>query len=175
MDTQTPVIRPAVQGEIDSICQFVLAARLDMFAAVPSSLHIPKTQKEFVTFERDYLDDPRGAFLIAKAGDALIGTIGYVAYDHRFPQLDLEEDGRIVEVVKLYVDPKWRRNELATRMFRMLEQLAHQAGIRQLYLHTHPFLPGSIKYWQTQGFEIIDVESDPVWQTTHMIKAVCAE
>jgi hypothetical protein len=37
-----------------------------------------------------------------------------------------------------------------------------------LYLHTHPFLPGALGFWERQGFRIVDVESDPVWRTTHM-------
>jgi hypothetical protein len=35
-------------------------------------------------------------------------------------------------------------------------------------MHTHPFLPGAIGFWQKHGFEIVEQEEDPVWQTTHM-------
>ena len=37
-----------------------------------------------------------------------------------------------------------------------------------LYQHTHPFLPGAIRFWEKQGFSLTDVETDPVWNTTHM-------
>ena len=37
-----------------------------------------------------------------------------------------------------------------------------------MYLHTHPFLPGAIDFWLRQGFEVVDVDADPVWRTTHM-------
>ncbi|MNP68286.1 hypothetical protein D3C76_1642210 [compost metagenome] len=53
-------------------------------------------------------------------------------------------------------------------MFAALRQAAEQAGVECLYLHTHPFLPGAIAFWERQGFVVIDVEQDPVWQTTHM-------
>lgn len=43
-----------------------------------------------------------------------------------------------------------------------------QAGIQCPYLHTHPFLPGAITFWERQGFVIVDLEADPLWRTTHM-------
>jgi hypothetical protein len=46
------------------------------------------------------------------------------------------------------------------------EALVQQVEV--LYLHTHPFLPGAIGFWERQGFAVVDVEDDPVWHTTHM-------
>lgn len=38
-----------------------------------------------------------------------------------------------------------------------------------MYLHTHPFLPGAIRFWEKQAFDIIGVdEEDEVWRTHHM-------
>lgn len=38
-----------------------------------------------------------------------------------------------------------------------------------MYLHTHPFLPGAIRFWQKQGFDVVCVdEQDEVWRTHHM-------
>lgn len=164
-----PVIRHATPEEIPEVVDFVMAARREMFSMVPSRLHVPKVQRELAQFRQDYLDDPNGAFLVATANGTLIATIGYVAYDYRFPQLDFGNQ-RVVEVVKLYVDAKWRRAGLATKMFALLEQEAWKAGIGHLYLHTHPFLPGSVKFWERQGFKQLYVDDDPVWRTTHMDK-----
>ena len=93
--------------------------------------------------------------------------IGYLPYDHRFSQLDYAGE-RVVEVVRLFVLPAYRRRGLAAALFGALRQQALQAGIGCLYLHTHPFLPGAITFWERQGFAVVDVEPDPVWQTTHM-------
>lgn len=166
-----PIIRHALPADIPAIVDFVLAARSDMFSEVPSRLHTPKTQRELATFEQDYLNNPNGAFLTATVDGALIATVGYVAYDDRFPQLNFDGQ-RVVEVVKLYVDPKWRRTGLATRIFAVLEEEAWRAGIRHLYLHTHPFLPGSVRFWKRQGFRVLCVDEDPIWRTTHMSKAL---
>ena len=94
-------------------------------------------------------------------------TIGYLPYDGRFPQLDYR-GRKVVEVVRLFVLPAHRRAGLAAQLYRALLALAQADGVQLVYLHTHPFLPGAIEFWQRQGFEIIEVDADPVWQTTHM-------
>lgn len=169
--TSPPVIRHATLEDTLPIEDFVIASRHDMFSAIPPEFHIPKTKRELARFQTDYLDDPNGAFFTARIDGALIATIGYTAYDHRFPQLDFG-DRRVVEVVKLYVDPEWRRDGVATQMFRALEREARRVGIEHFYLHTHPFLPGSIRFWERQGFQIQHVDDDPVWRTTHMDKSL---
>ncbi|WP_150776492.1 GNAT family N-acetyltransferase, partial [Pseudomonas fluorescens] len=73
-----------------------------------------------------------------------------------------------VEIVLLFVVPSLRRSGVAGAIYRSLKDLALADGVEVIYLHTHPFLPGAIEFWQRQGFEIIDVDADPVWQTTHM-------
>jgi hypothetical protein len=41
--------------------------------------------------------------------------------------------------------------------------------VQYMYLHTHPFLPGAIRFWEKQGFGIICIdEEDEVWRTHHM-------
>jgi len=57
---------------------------------------------------------------------------------------------------------------LAGELYRTLEGMAQANGVEVVYLHTHPFLPGAIDFWIRQGFDVVDVEADPVWQTTHM-------
>ncbi|MDF2491224.1 MAG: GCN5-related N-acetyltransferase, partial [Pseudomonas sp.] len=73
-----------------------------------------------------------------------------------------------VEIVRLFVAPAFRRSGLAARLCSELREHAISQGVEMLYLHTHPFLPGAVRFWERQGFEVVDVEADPVWQTTHM-------
>ncbi|KAF4468477.1 GNAT family acetyltransferase [Fusarium albosuccineum] len=160
-------IQPATPDEIPAIVDFVMTARADMFPMLDQTSHKQLAERELVSFQQTYLDHPEAAFLTARADGRLIATIGYVPYDHRFPQLEIEHK-RVVEVIRLYVDPSWRRAGLASKLHAALEQTAHRAGIEQLYLHTHPFLPGAIRFWERQGFSIIQIEDDPVWHTTHM-------
>lgn len=112
-----------------------------------------------------------GVFLVAHDQSRLVAGIGYLPYDHRFAQLDYRAR-RTVEVVRLFVAPEYRRHGLAGALFAALREKAREAGVEWLYLHTHPFLPGAIGFWEGQGFGIVDVEEDPVWRTTHMHRAV---
>ena len=43
----------------------------------------------------------------------LLGAIAYRKYDGRFPQLQFEENKKIVEMIRLYVLPDARRSGLA--------------------------------------------------------------
>ncbi|KAF2036735.1 acetyltransferas-like protein [Setomelanomma holmii] len=130
---------------------------------------------EPVPFERKhevvaFINDPFGPgryFLEARDGTRLIAAIGYVPYNHRFPQFKYH-DLHTVEVVRLYLLPEYRRRGLAAALFSTLYQRAHATGIQRLYLHTHPCLPGAVKSWRKHGFEIVQVEDDPTWRTTHM-------
>jgi GNAT superfamily N-acetyltransferase len=106
-------------------------------------------------------------FLAARAEKELIGAIGFVAYNHRFAQFDYRSV-RTAEVVRLHVEPGYRRCGVATALFEALCERARDEGVECLYLHTHPFLPGALAFWERCGFEIVLVERDLEWRTTHM-------
>ncbi|KAF7546319.1 hypothetical protein G7Z17_g8525 [Cylindrodendrum hubeiense] len=162
----------ATSDEIPAIVDFVTAARADMFPMLDTPSHKEQAKHQLASFQRTYLDHSDGNFLTAWTDDGrLIATIGYLAYDGRFPHLDFGRD-RVAEVVRLYVDPAWRRGGLASKLVAALEQRARQAGINRLYLHTHPFLPGAIRFWERNGFVLLGVDDDPVWRTTHMDRSL---
>lgn len=149
--------------EIPEVVDFVMQARAGMFPMLDAAA----TPDDLQHFANTYLNARHGRFLIARQGDRLLGAIGYLPYDGRFSQLDYQGLD-VVEVVRLFIDLAVRRLGLAARLFTALKTDAIAQGIEVLYLHTHPFLPGAIAFWQRQGFAIIDVEDDPLWQTTHM-------
>ncbi|KAF5721327.1 GNAT family acetyltransferase [Fusarium globosum] len=164
-------IQPATHDEIPTIVDFITKARADMFPFLDQSSSDQMAQKELDIFKQRYLDHPRGVFLTAHSDGRLIATIGYVAYDGRFSHISLESEN-VVEIVRLYVDPEWRRAGLASRLFDTLVETARRSGIKQLYLHTHPFLPNAINFWKGKEFSAITVDEDPVWQTTHMKRSL---
>lgn len=108
-----------------------------------------------------------GYFLTARSKGHVVASISYVPYDNRFAQLSYH-DKRVVELGRVYVLPAYRRCGLAAAMFGKLGEHAGKQGVECLYLHTHPFLPGTIGFWEKRGFEVLGVEDDTVWQTTHM-------
>ena len=147
---------------IPDVLSFVLNARAELFPKLSAS-GVPE---DLARFEATYLQGD-GRFLVARNDDQIVAAMGYLPYDNRFPQLDYR-GRRTVEVVRLFVLPAFRRFGLAGMLYRELEALARADGVEVMYLHTHPFLPGAIDFWIRQGFTVIDVEPDPIWQTTHL-------
>ncbi|KAI8264280.1 hypothetical protein K4K53_003568 [Colletotrichum sp. SAR 10_77] len=164
-------IQSAKSEDIPAIVDFIKQARSVMFPWIDAESQNQHAQRELANFSRTYLDNPNGAFLTAYGNGQIIAAIGYAPYDDRFPELGLGREG-VVEFVRLYVNPAWRRAGLASKLCAALEQRARDAGMTKLYLHTHPFLEGAIGFWERQGFSILQVDDDPVWQTTHMSKAL---
>jgi GNAT superfamily N-acetyltransferase len=159
-------IQPVTAADIPDVLTFVLQARAQLFPKL-SAAGMPA---DLADFEAVYLQGD-GQFLLAREGDRIVAAIGYLPYDGRFSQLDYS-GRKTVEVVRLFVLPAFRRFGLAGRLYLALEALARADGVEVVYLHTHPFLPGAIDFWVRQGFEIVDIEADPVWQTTHMHKPI---
>ena len=159
----TLTIQEVTRAEIPETIEFAMRARAEVFPMLDASV-LPA---DLAAFEQVYLNGDRGKFLTARHDGKIIAAVGYLPFDHRFPQLDYT--GRdTVEIVRLYVMPQFRGDGLASRLCEALWAHAEAIGIEVLYLHTHPFLPGAIRFWEKQGFSVTDVETDPVWNTTHM-------
>ena len=156
------IIQSPSRTAVGEVVAFVDNARRELFPVLANA----PLPNDLAHFEATYLDG-EGCFLEARDQGRLIAAIGYLPYDHRFQQLDYQGK-HVVEVVRLFVLPEYRRHGLAAALFAALRDQAIEDGVECLYLHTHPFLPGAIRFWARQGFGVIDVEDDPVWQTTHM-------
>ncbi|MEX5549839.1 GNAT family N-acetyltransferase [Pseudomonas pergaminensis] len=160
--SSSPIIQAVTAADIPEALRFVLQARAELFPTL-SATGMPA---DLARFEAIYLQGD-GQFLLARDEGQIVAAIGYLPYDRRFPQLDYQGH-KTVEVVRLFVLPAFRRCGLARELYRALEAMARTEGVEVMYLHTHPFLPGAIDFWIRQGFAVVDVEADPVWQTTHM-------
>lgn len=160
--SSSPIIQVAAAADIPEVLRFVLQARAELFPKL-SATGMPA---DLAQFEAIYLHGD-GPFLIARDEGQIVAAIGYLPYDERFPQLNYQ-GRKTVEVVRLFVLPAFRRFGLAGELYRALEALAKADRVAVMYLHTHPFLPGAIDFWLRQGFEVVDVDADPVWRTTHM-------
>lgn len=157
-----PIIQAVTAADIPEVVRFVLQARAELFPTL-SATGMPA---DLADFEAIYLHGD-GRFLIARDEGQIVAAIGYLPYDGRFPQLNYHAR-KAVEVVRLFVLPAFRRFGLAGELYRALETQAKAQRVAVMYLHTHPFLPGAIDFWLRQGFEVVDVDADPVWRTTHM-------
>jgi GNAT superfamily N-acetyltransferase len=151
-------IEAVTPSTVNQVVTFLNNARREMFPALHTQL-----EDNVARWVQS------GSFLAARDATSkeLIATIGFVPYNHRFPSLDYR-DLLTVEVVRLYVLPQYRRGGLGARLFEELKAKAEEQCVQRLYLHTHPFLPGAVEFWEKRGFGVVDVEKDEVWKTIHM-------
>ncbi|MCU1784803.1 GNAT family N-acetyltransferase [Pseudomonas sp. 13B_2.1_Bac1] len=157
-----PIIRAVTTADIPEVLAFVLEARAELFPKLDAT----GMPADLAHFEAIYVQG-EGRFLVACDQGQIVAAIGYLPYDGRFPQLNYQGQ-KTVEVVRLFVLPAFRRLGLARALYLALEAQAKADRVAVMYLHTHPFLPGAIDFWLRQGFEVVDVDADPVWRTTHM-------
>lgn len=143
---------------------FIMQSRKQLFPM----LNHDTLPKDLQQFHHYFIEDELGCFLTLYWQQQLIGSVGFCRYNHRFHQFDLSAH-RTVEIVKLFIDPNFRRLGLAHYLVYQLKQIAQQRQITHLYLHTHPFLQGAKNFWLKQGFDILHQEQDGVWDTIHMI------
>lgn len=132
----SPLIAPTIA--------FATSAWLSLFAERAKTTATPA---DLVAFDQHYLqpaspDTIRGAFIVAHRGDTIIGTIAYRPFEYRWKNLpQLEYKGKkLVEVVRLFVDPQERGKGLAKVLIDALirEAKAEPVGLDGMYLHTQP-------------------------------------
>jgi GNAT superfamily N-acetyltransferase len=157
-------IREIEKERIPELVTYVMDFRKVLFPMIDHSV-IPD---DLANFEACYVADDNAVFLVATdLSDAIIGTIGMRRYDHRFPHLDYT--GQVVnEVLKLYVEPAYRKKGLGRTLVNALKSEAWQRGIETLYLHTHPFLSGAQEFWTKQGFRMVCQDDTVIFRTIHM-------
>ncbi|GAO93405.1 hypothetical protein PSA5_11830 [Pseudomonas syringae pv. actinidiae] len=71
-------------ADIPQTVDFVMRARAEIFPLL-DTVTVPP---DLAGFEQVYLSGKDGKFLIARCDERIIAAVGYLPYDHRFPQLD---------------------------------------------------------------------------------------
>lgn len=149
---------------VAEVLPYVLNFRRKLFPMLDPN----QVPKDLAVFEYVYLQNSAGTFLQARTEDSrLIGVIGMLNYDYRFPHVDIDAR-KTVEVARLFVDPHYRRTGLGTALFQSLLVVAREKQIERLYLHTHPFLEGAYEFWMRQGFRLIEYCDESGFPTMHM-------
>lgn len=150
--------------DLSQVQDFLQQARLSMFAGRIKPDELPADLRDF---KRVY-DSGNGRMLMAlDATGKVQATVACRDYDDRFEQLHFVQQ-KVVEVVRLFVAPELRRSGLGSVMVNEIRQHAQDCEVDVLYLHTHPFLPGALEFWQAHEFAVMARDADPLWQTIHM-------
>lgn len=158
-------ILPVGLRDQEEIIAYVLKTREHLFPMLNHHV-IPKDLQAFAS---TYIEADIGVFLQARTEQGeLVGTIGMMAYDGRFPYLSFTEN-KIVEVVKLYVEPAYRKSGLGTALVQELKKIGRRQGVELFYLHTHPFLEGAYEFWLKQGFDLVVSTEEAGFETLHMV------
>ncbi|SMG39119.1 GNAT family N-acetyltransferase [Sphingobacterium psychroaquaticum] len=168
MNMEQHIITLVEERHKDEILSYVIAFRKKLFPMLDSD----KIPDDLRFFEETYITHPYGAFLQARTKSGkLVGVIGMMAYDFRFPHLPLDQRPT-VEVARLFIEPDVRRSGLGTTLFQALLRCARERSIERLYLHTHPFLTGAYEFWLKQDFSLVDFCEEGGFSTIHMERQV---
>lgn len=150
--------------EIVPIQSYVMDFRRELFPMLDNTIR----PRDIEHFAERYVNHEDGLFLQAKDENGrLMGVIGMMPYDYRFPYLDYTHQ-KTVEVARLFIEPDCRRLGLGSALFAELMKQAQIKGIEVLYLHTHHFLTGAFEFWERQGFRHIYTSIDNEQETLHM-------
>ncbi len=171
MKIQQPyTIKKVQESDISQIIEFMMRIRKEIFPML-SEDQIPP---DLIHFDQHYIQRENSAVYAAFFEDGtVLGTIGICPYDGRFGQLQqFYKQIPTAEIVKCYIDSKYRRLGIGTLLFNKALCFCGYMGYQKLYLHTHPFLPGAIPFWKAKGFEERLAEDDPVWNTVHMDRKI---
>lgn len=135
--------------------------------------YVPEWHQDIVNMEDYYINPDRNAFFIAysESGE-IIATIGLRAYDKNFEKFEgIYSNDTTSSIWRLFVDRRYRRCGLASKMFSVAENFAKDKDYKNIYLHTHRTLEGALQFWMKMGFIITLDEGDEL-ETVHMEKFI---
>ncbi len=135
--------------------------------------YVPEWHQDIVKMDEYYINPENNNFFVAynETGE-IIATIGIRAYDKDFPEFrQLYSKDTTSSIWRLFVDERFRRCGLASKMFSIAENFANEAGYDKIYLHTHKNLDGALEFWTKMGF-VVALDSNDELETVHMDKKI---
>ncbi len=136
--------------------------------------YVPEWHQDIVNIDEYYINPKRNNMFVAynEENDEIIATIGIRAYDKNFPQFKhLYSNENTASIWRLFVDRRYRRCGLASKMFNVAENFAATEEYSEIYLHTHKTLEGALSFWTKMGF-ITTIDEEDELETVHMDKKI---
>lgn len=164
------IIRELDENSIDDVQKFLFKQIKQEFGFD----YVPAWHQDIIGMDEFYINPDRNNFFIALNAQTneIIATIGIRAYDKEF---DVFKDRYLKEntasIWRLFVDKKYRRCGIASKMFAIAENFANNKSYNEIYLHTHKTLDGAIEFWTKMGF-IITLDEENELKTVHMDKQI---
>ena len=136
--------------------------------------YVPEWHQDIIKIDEYYINPNRNNFFVAydeKTSD-IIATIGIRSYDKDFPEFrHLYSKDKTSSIWRLFVDSRYRRCGVASKMFNIAENFAFESNYDEIYLHTHKNLDGALEFWTKMGF-IVALDSNDELETVHMDKQI---
>ena len=136
--------------------------------------YVPKWHQDIICLNEYYINPKNNNFFIAFDANTygIIATIGLRSYDKDFDQFkDIYSKDTTASIWRLFVDKRYRRCGLASKMFNVAENFANQCNYQNIYLHTHKNLNGALNFWMKMGFGVT-LDSNDELETVHMDKQI---
>ena len=133
--------------------------------------YIPKFHRDIKNLDKTYLAHERNNFFLAKDyNDNIIGTIAIREYDKDFPEFkEVYCKKSTASIWRLFVDEKYRRCGIASKLVRKVENFSKERGYKKLYLHTHKNINGALDFWLSLDYNI-RIDTNNSLKTVHMDK-----
>ena len=135
--------------------------------------YVPEWHEDIIKLDEYYINPSRNNFFVAYGRNGeIIATIGLRAYDKNFPIFEgIYSNEKTSSIWRLFVNPKYRRCGLASKMFSIAENFAYESDYDNIYLHTHKTLDGALEFWTKMGFVVVLDACDEL-ETVHMDKHI---
>lgn len=178
------IIRKAVLADLD----FLVKADLDnegITSIFPTSLSAQELVEHRDKIANFITSENEAAWVCEdEISHRLAGTIMYCFRDRlhdepteaneflfRFIDDDwLPADGRFCEVFNLWIDPSYRRQDLATRLKQHMEAEARSRGFKMIYTHTEERNQHVIALNQKLGYQ--EIRRGPIWDSIIRVSLV---
>jgi GNAT superfamily N-acetyltransferase len=146
------------------------ALRIDRvpFTHPDAQLLVAEVQQEYVAryggpdgtpLDPTMFDAPAGAFFVAYAGETPVAMGGW----RMRPDLTRLGGSRLVEIKRMYVAPRGRRQGTARAVLAHLEQTARNEGADVIVLETGIAQPEAIALYESSGYEPVEKFGHYAW------------
>lgn len=148
-----------------------------LFRMIHSEYHygyIPQYHQDIKNMEKYYLNPKRNNFFVAihNETDQIIGTIGIRSYDKNFPIFKgIYYPEITASIWRVFVAKPWRRNGVASTLVNMAEEFCQKHGYKNIYLHTHKTVEGSLDFWLSKEYRVVE-DTENKLKTVHMEKSI---
>ena len=166
--------------ELSDDCDTKITVRNFLFSRRRSEYgygYIPSWHKDITDLNKYYIDCNKNNLFFVENNDngRIIGTIAVRQYDKNFKEFkDLYSKESTVSLWRLFVDKKYRRCGLATKLYNIAEEFCYENNFNEIYLHTHKNLEAGFSFWKKVGFNVT-WDTNNELQTVHMVKNLCSK